>query len=191
MNRFAAVPRPRARRASSCPGSCSSPSRRAAAWRGSRSTPTPRRERRSHARAAGLFATALARAFPNLPIEEEGRLQDARLRENFLERVFAYARLQELLERPLDAGRPDRLPLRPQDGVARALHRRLPRARPPGRAGKDARPRRAARALRGRVHGHARQADHAGPPRERADAPGRPPQRPARPRRQAGAARLD
>jgi len=47
-----------------------------------------------HARGGGLFAEALARAFPNLPVEDEGRLQDARLRENFLERVFAYARLR-------------------------------------------------------------------------------------------------
>ena len=44
----------------------------------------------------GLFAAALARAFPNLPLEEEGRLQDARLRENFVERIFAYARLRAL-----------------------------------------------------------------------------------------------
>jgi uncharacterized protein YbgA (DUF1722 family)/uncharacterized protein YbbK (DUF523 family) len=49
----------------------------------------------AHARGAGLFATALARGFPNLPIEEEGRLQDSRLRENFVERVFAYARLRD------------------------------------------------------------------------------------------------
>ena len=49
-----------------------------------------------HARGTGLFAAALARALPNLPIEEEGRLQDPRLRENFVERVFAYARLREL-----------------------------------------------------------------------------------------------
>jgi uncharacterized protein YbgA (DUF1722 family)/uncharacterized protein YbbK (DUF523 family) len=47
-------------------------------------------------RAAGLFAEALMRAFPNLPVEEEGRLADARLRENFVERIFAYARLREL-----------------------------------------------------------------------------------------------
>lgn len=47
-----------------------------------------------HARGAGLFAATLAAAFPNLPTEEEGRLQDPRLRENFLERVFAYARLR-------------------------------------------------------------------------------------------------
>ena len=45
-----------------------------------------------HTRGAGLFAAALARAFPQLPIEEEGRLHDRALRENFVERVFAYAR---------------------------------------------------------------------------------------------------
>jgi uncharacterized protein YbgA (DUF1722 family)/uncharacterized protein YbbK (DUF523 family) len=44
----------------------------------------------------GLFAAALTRAFPHLPIEEEGRLNDARLRESFVERVFAYHRLQAL-----------------------------------------------------------------------------------------------
>jgi uncharacterized protein YbgA (DUF1722 family)/uncharacterized protein YbbK (DUF523 family) len=44
----------------------------------------------------GLFAEALLQHFPNLPVEEEGRLSDARLRENFLERVFAYRRLRTL-----------------------------------------------------------------------------------------------
>jgi uncharacterized protein YbgA (DUF1722 family)/uncharacterized protein YbbK (DUF523 family) len=44
----------------------------------------------------GLFAAALVARFPRLPVEEEGRLSDARLRENFIERVFAYARLKEL-----------------------------------------------------------------------------------------------
>ena len=42
----------------------------------------------------GLFAEALASALPNLPIEEEGRLHDPVLRENFVERVFAYARVR-------------------------------------------------------------------------------------------------
>ncbi len=42
----------------------------------------------------GLFAQALMRSQPNLPVEEEGRLNDAPLRENFIERVFAYHRLQ-------------------------------------------------------------------------------------------------
>jgi uncharacterized protein YbgA (DUF1722 family)/uncharacterized protein YbbK (DUF523 family) len=44
----------------------------------------------------GLFAEPLLRAFPHLPVEEEGRLSDPRLRENFVERVFAYRRLRSL-----------------------------------------------------------------------------------------------
>ncbi|MBF0191688.1 MAG: DUF523 and DUF1722 domain-containing protein [Magnetococcales bacterium] len=48
----------------------------------------------------GIFAHALGAAFPLLPIEEEGRLNDAALRENFIERVFVYQRWRELLENP-------------------------------------------------------------------------------------------
>lgn len=44
----------------------------------------------------GLFADALLQAFPHLPVEEEGRLNDPHLRENFVERVFAYRRLRSL-----------------------------------------------------------------------------------------------
>ena len=44
----------------------------------------------------GLFADALATRFPLLPLEEEGRLNDPRLRENFVERIFAYRRLTAL-----------------------------------------------------------------------------------------------
>lgn len=44
----------------------------------------------------GLFAEALLEAFPRLPIEEEGRLNDAGLRENFVVRLFAYRRLRRL-----------------------------------------------------------------------------------------------
>lgn len=44
----------------------------------------------------GLFAERLLGRFPSLPIEDEGRLSDPRLRENFIERVFAYDRLQRL-----------------------------------------------------------------------------------------------
>lgn len=44
----------------------------------------------------GLFAAALSSALPLLPMEEEGRLHDPKLRENFFERVFAYRRLQRL-----------------------------------------------------------------------------------------------
>ncbi len=44
----------------------------------------------------GLFAAALLERFPLLPVEEEGRLNDASLRENFIVRVFAYHRLRSL-----------------------------------------------------------------------------------------------
>ena len=40
----------------------------------------------------GLYADALARRLPSLPVEEEGRLTDAVMREHFIGRVFATAR---------------------------------------------------------------------------------------------------
>lgn len=46
----------------------------------------------------GVFAQALMQARPDLPIEEDGRLNDAVLRENFLTRVYAYADWQRLLQ---------------------------------------------------------------------------------------------
>ena len=59
----------------------------------------PRREGR------GLFAAALMEACPNLPVEEEGRLNDPALRENFIERVFAYRRLRALFRGRWTPGR--------------------------------------------------------------------------------------
>ena len=44
----------------------------------------------------GLFAEALLRRHPLLPVEEEGRLRDARLRDNFLVRIFMHHRLTRL-----------------------------------------------------------------------------------------------
>jgi len=46
----------------------------------------------------GLFAEALMARLPDLPVEEEGRLGDPALRENFVERVFAYQRLRQLFD---------------------------------------------------------------------------------------------
>lgn len=46
----------------------------------------------------GVYATVLKARFPALPIEEEGRLADPVLRENFIERVFAYHRLRALFD---------------------------------------------------------------------------------------------
>jgi uncharacterized protein YbgA (DUF1722 family)/uncharacterized protein YbbK (DUF523 family) len=48
----------------------------------------------------GLFATVLMSELPLMPIEEEGRLNDPVLRENFIERVFAYRRWQEIASSP-------------------------------------------------------------------------------------------
>jgi len=44
----------------------------------------------------GGFAEALLQRLPHLPVEEEGRLSDPRIRDNFVERVFAYRRLRDL-----------------------------------------------------------------------------------------------
>ena len=44
----------------------------------------------------GLFAEELVARLSLLPVEEEGRLNDPALRENFIERVFAYRRVRTL-----------------------------------------------------------------------------------------------
>ncbi len=51
----------------------------------------------------GLFAQALMAANPLLPVEEDGRLCDPELRENFVLRVFAYHDWQQLCARGLTA----------------------------------------------------------------------------------------
>ncbi|MGC3973281.1 MAG: DUF523 and DUF1722 domain-containing protein [Nitrospira sp.] len=45
----------------------------------------------------GLFARAFLARFPLIPVEEEGRLCDPLLRENFIERVFCYRRWRDLM----------------------------------------------------------------------------------------------
>jgi uncharacterized protein YbgA (DUF1722 family) len=73
---------------------------------------------------SGVFAAALLAAFPLLPVEEDGRLHDPRLRESFITRVFAYRRLRALR----DAG------ARPADVVAfHTAHKYLLLAHSPAR----------------------------------------------------------
>ena len=55
-------------------------------------------------RGRGLFASAVMARFSLMPVEEEGRLNDPALRENFIERVFAYHRWQEALAGSKSAG---------------------------------------------------------------------------------------
>ena len=45
----------------------------------------------------GIHAREIMHALPNLPTEEEGRLNDAVLRENFVNRVLVYRRWQDLM----------------------------------------------------------------------------------------------
>jgi len=53
----------------------------------------------------GLFARAVTEHFPLLPVEEEGRLHDMGLRENFIGRVFAFRRWKDLLTEGKTVGR--------------------------------------------------------------------------------------
>jgi uncharacterized protein YbgA (DUF1722 family)/uncharacterized protein YbbK (DUF523 family) len=53
----------------------------------------------------GVYAEAFLSGQPWLPAEEEGRLSNPRLRENFIERVFVYRRWQELMTHGLTASR--------------------------------------------------------------------------------------
>ena len=52
----------------------------------------------------GLYASRVLGAFPLLAAEDEGRLNDAGLREAFVERIFAAARLRSLFGGPWSAG---------------------------------------------------------------------------------------
>jgi uncharacterized protein YbgA (DUF1722 family)/uncharacterized protein YbbK (DUF523 family) len=47
----------------------------------------------------GMFAKIFMEHFPLLPVEEDGRLHDPGLRENFIERIFALKRWREVLEK--------------------------------------------------------------------------------------------
>lgn len=45
----------------------------------------------------GMFAKAFMDYFPRLPVEEDGRIHDINLRENFIQRIFSYSRWRDLL----------------------------------------------------------------------------------------------
>ena len=49
----------------------------------------------------GIYARAFCLLHPDLPVEEDGRLNDPVLRENFLTRVFAYSAWQQLRQEGL------------------------------------------------------------------------------------------
>jgi uncharacterized protein YbbK (DUF523 family) len=127
----------------------------------------------------GLFAAALVEAFPHLPVEEEGRLADPRLRDNFVERVFAYWRVRGVFAAQWTIGDLVRF---------HAAHKLLLLAHAPeayrrlGLRGRGTRNLAAGpgAALRRGVHAGARAAGDAATAHQRAAAHGGPPQGPAR-----------
>ena len=51
---------------------------------------------------SGLYTKTLMQNFPNLPFEEEGRLGDPVISENFIKRVFIYKRWHDMVNNGLD-----------------------------------------------------------------------------------------
>ena len=49
-------------------------------------------------RGSGIFAREFMKRFPNIPVEDEGRLHDAGIRENFIEKIYVYDRWRNYLE---------------------------------------------------------------------------------------------
>jgi uncharacterized protein YbgA (DUF1722 family)/uncharacterized protein YbbK (DUF523 family) len=45
----------------------------------------------------GIFAREFVRQFPRVPVEEDGRLNDPKLRENFIEQIFAMRRWRDVI----------------------------------------------------------------------------------------------
>jgi uncharacterized protein YbgA (DUF1722 family) len=50
-------------------------------------------------RGVGIFAGAFMTHFPLMPVEDEGRLHDPVLRENFIERIFVFKRWKEFMKK--------------------------------------------------------------------------------------------
>ena len=53
---------------------------------------------------AGMFAKEFTNKFPLIPTEDEGRLNDPRIRENFIVKVFSFYRLQNLFKKNFSIG---------------------------------------------------------------------------------------
>jgi uncharacterized protein YbgA (DUF1722 family)/uncharacterized protein YbbK (DUF523 family) len=55
-------------------------------------------------RGSGIFAGMFMRRFPLIPVEEDGRLNDPILRENFIEQMFALKRWRDMTARGITRG---------------------------------------------------------------------------------------
>ncbi len=56
-------------------------------------------------RGRGIFAGMFMDRFPLIPVEEDGRMNDSRLRENFITRIFVFSRWRKLCSQDLTTGR--------------------------------------------------------------------------------------
>ncbi len=52
----------------------------------------------------GIFARAFMDTFPLIPVEDDGRLHDPRIRENFIERIFTLMRWREAVSQKMNRG---------------------------------------------------------------------------------------
>ena len=55
-------------------------------------------------RGRGMFAEAFMEKFPLVPVEDEGRLNNPKKRENFIVRVLSFFKLRDLMEKKFSAG---------------------------------------------------------------------------------------
>jgi uncharacterized protein YbgA (DUF1722 family)/uncharacterized protein YbbK (DUF523 family) len=53
----------------------------------------------------GIYSRTIMEMMPNLPVEEEGRLNDSVIRENFVERIYVYRRWQEMTDMGITSAR--------------------------------------------------------------------------------------
>jgi uncharacterized protein YbgA (DUF1722 family)/uncharacterized protein YbbK (DUF523 family) len=53
--------------------------------------------RMSRSSGTGIFARSFINFFPYIPVEDDGRLQDPKIRENFIERVFVFRRWKDFM----------------------------------------------------------------------------------------------
>ena len=133
----------------------------------------PKREGHAEEGGSGTLCGGADAAPTALPVEEEGRLNDAALRENFIERVFAYRRLRSSSSSAGASG--GWSPSTPRTSSSCWRTRQgLPRARPSGGIREGGSAGRTPGAIPERVHGRARSARHAEATRERAAALHRP-----------------
>ena len=53
----------------------------------------------------GMFARAFMEHFPRIPVEDDGRLHDPAIRENYIERIFALRRWRDVADNPPKMGK--------------------------------------------------------------------------------------